>query len=179
METISYLISLVATIMGLIEPFFKKMRTVLIFNLIGNLLVGTSYLMVDRLSGFSICMVAALGLIINYGFLAKGKVIPKSVVVIQVIAFLAVNLITFKELYDLLALLASMLFVLSIAQESTKYYRLLYVSNSMVWIAYDILAGAYGNLFTHVVLFIAISVAIFARDVQRQKKRNNRRRMVL
>ena len=37
--------------------------------------------------------------------------------------------------------------------------------------AYDILAGAYGNLFTHVVLFIAISVAIFAGDVQKAKEK--------
>ena len=61
-------------------------------------------------------------------------------------------------------LIASLLFVLSIAQNSPKYYRLLFFTNSIVWIGYDLLAKSWGNLFTHIVLVFAISISMFIND---------------
>ena len=80
-----------------------------------------------------------------------------------------VNIVVFAHWYDILALAAAMLFVLSVAQSNAKHYRVLYMSNSLIWIAYDLLAGAYGNLFTHVVLFISTMAAIFIRDIKNRK----------
>lgn len=171
MELISGIISVLATIEGLVEPFFKKMKTVLLFNLLGNALVGINYLLSESYSGAIICGVAILGLCINYLFTSREKKIPKWVIGIHAVLFLAANLITFAHIYDILALIASLLFVLSIAQESTKYYRLLYISNSLVWIAYDFFAKSYGNLATHSVLFVAILISIILRDIR--TKRND------
>ena len=70
---------------------------------------------------------------------------------------------------DVLTLIASLLFVLCIAQNTTKYYRLLYIGNCLIWIPYDILAGAWGNFFTHTVLTIAIFVSIIMNDRKKKK----------
>ena len=164
MTTLSYIASLVATVLGLIEPFGKKMKTILTLNFLGNFLVASSYLLVFQKSGALICFTACVQVLINYFFDAKGKKLPVWLVIVHAITFLAVNLITFSHWYDILALAAAMLFVLSVAQSSAKYYRVLYVSNSLVWIGYDFLAGAYGNLVTHIVLFIATGIAIIIRD---------------
>ena len=169
MEMLSYLASMISTVLGLFEPFSKKMKTVLIFNFLGNVLVGISYLLVGSFSGAATCGTAAVQLLINYSFTAKEKKIPKKLVVVHAVMFLAVNLLTFALWYDALVLVAAMLFVLSVAQESTKYYRLLYVSNSLTWIIYDVLAHAYGNLSTHVILFISTALAIFFRDIRSRK----------
>jgi len=170
MEIISYIISMIATVSGLIEPFCKKMKTILTMNFLGNLLVGTSYLLVFEKSGALICFAACVQVIINYLFEVKGKALPVWLIITHAVVFLAVNILTFAVWYDILALVAAMLFVLSVAQKSAKYYRLLYVSNSFVWIAYDLLAGAYGNLTTHIVLFIATGVAIIVRDKKNKKE---------
>lgn len=169
---ISAIISIAATVEGLIEPFFKKMKTVLIFNLIGNALVGINYLITKSYSGAIICAVAILGLCVNYIFTSRDKKIPVWVICLHAMLFLAANLITFAHIYDILALVASLLFVLSIAQNSTKYYRLLYISNSLVWIGYDIFAKSWGNLFTHGVLFVAIFISILVRDGKKAKSQN-------
>ena len=161
---ISAIISVAATVEGLVEPFFKKMKTVLLFNLLGNALVGINYLLTESYSGGMICGVAILGLCVNYYFTSQEKKIPKWVIVLHAAAFLTANLFTFAYWYDVFALIASLLFVLSIAQDSTKYYRLLYISNSLVWIAYDIFAKSWGNLFTHSVLAVAIYISIIVRD---------------
>ena len=164
MEAVSWMCSLAATILGLCEPFGKKMKTVLVFSLIGNLLVGISYILTGGFSGAVICFTAAVQLLINYSYASKGKTLPKGWVWVHTAAFLAVNLITFRAWYDVLSLVAAMLFVVSVAQTNTKHYRLLYISNSGLWILYDTLAKAHANLITHVVLFVAIGIAIYIRD---------------
>ena len=169
METISYIASFIATVLSLLEPFNKKMKTVLVFSFVGNVLVGTSYILVGGISGSAICFAAAVQLLINYSFTVRGRKIPAAVIAVHSAAFLAVNLITFKAWYDVFALIASMLFVLSVAQSNAKYYRAIYIPNCLVWIAYDFMAKAYGNLLTHIVLTIALLGAIFIRDGKRQK----------
>ena len=170
LEQISYIASFISTILGLCEPFGKKMKTILTFNFVGNLLVGTSYLLVNSYSGAAICFVACVQVIINYLFNIREKILPKALVAFHVVVFLGVNILTFRNWYDVLALAASLLFVLSVAQSDTKHYRFLFASNSMLWIVYDLLSGSYGNLFTHVVLFMATLLAMVVRDIRESNK---------
>lgn len=165
-HTLHYFTSLIATILGLYEPFGKRMQTILTLNFLGNLFVGISYLLVTRYSGAAICFTACVQVLINYCYERKNKKLPTFLLILHLLAFLTVNLVTFIFWYDILALIASVLYVLSVAQSSAKYYRVFYVTNSLVWIFYDLLAGAYGNLFTHVVLFAVTMVAIFVRDLR-------------
>ena len=169
MANISYIASFIATILGLIEPFGKNMKVILAFNFTGNLLVGLSYLMVGQLSGAAICAVACVQVIINFIFDLKGKKVPVWLIIIYAVAFLSVNLITFASWFDIFALIAAMLFVVSVAQSDAKYYRLLYFTNSAVWILYDFLAKAYGNLSTHIVLVIATFISMLVRDRKTKK----------
>lgn len=169
MAILSYVASLIATVLGLIEPFGKKMKTILTFNFLGNFLVASSYLLISQKSGALICFTACIQVLINYGFDVKGKKLPMWLIITHAVVFLAVNVLTFSSWYDIFALIAALLFVLSVAQSSAKYYRVLYVSNSLVWIGYDFLAGAYGNLVTHIVLFIATGIAIILRDKKGKK----------
>lgn len=164
METFSYVASFVSTVLGLCEPFGKNMKWILTLNFFGNFLVGISYLLVGSYSGAAICFVACLQVIINYSFTTKEKKLPKLLVIFHTVVFLTVNILTFRNWYDVIALAASLLFVMSVAQSNTKYYRVLFSSNSMLWIIYDVLAGAYGNLFTHAILFVATLIAIVVRD---------------
>ena len=127
----------------------------------------------DELSGISgavTCGIAIVCLCINYAFTSRGKKIPKWVVAIHAVLFLAANLLTVAHWYDVFALGAALMFVLSIAQETTKFYRLLYFGNSLLWIIYDVLAGAWENLLTHSILFLALLISIMIRDVKKPKE---------
>ena len=163
----AFILSTIATVLGLIEPFNKRMRTILIFNFLGNLLVGVSYLLDKSFSGAAICVVACVQVFVNYNFDAKQKKVPLWLIIIYAVAFLGVNLLAFAHWYDILSLLAAMVFVLSVAQADAKYYRILYMTNSFLWIGYDLLAKAYGPLSTHIILFIATTISIIIRDRKR------------
>ena len=164
MEILSYILSLIATVLGIIEPFNKKMTGVLIFSLVGNLIVGTSYFLVNAVSGGVICSIACVQLLINYFYNAKGKKVPNWLRAIYIVSFVAVNLIAFAHWYDALALTASIMFVLSVSQSNTLFYRIFFMSNSLLWIVYDVVAKAYGNLSTHIILFSATLISTFIRN---------------
>ena len=164
----SYCLSLAATVLGFFEPFWKKMQTILIFNFLGNLLVGISYLLIGGYSGAGICAVACGQVFVNYFFDVKEKKVPSWLIAIYAIAFLSVNLSTFFHWYDGFSLVAAMLFVLSVAQSNAKNYRLLYAANSLVWIFYDIFAAAYGNLATHGILLLSTFLAMWMRDKKKK-----------
>ena len=175
MDILISAISILATVLALIEPFSKKMKTALLINFVVNALVGINYLLEDLYGGISgavICSVAIICLAINFRYTSKDMAIPNRVIALNAAIFTTANLVTFLivgfHLYDILALIACLLFVLQIGQKNTKYYRLFYICNSLVWIPYDIFANSYGNLFTHSVLAVAILISIFVRDVKKK-----------
>ena len=164
MELLTGALSVLTTTLALIMPFSKKMSTVLIFNLVINGLVGVNYLLTESYSGLLICVAAIVCLVINYFFTSRGRDIPVYIVVLEGVLFLGANLAVFAYWYDILAIIASLLFVLLIAQKTTKYYRVVHIANSLVWLPYDFLSGSYANLFTHSVLTIAIFVSMIIND---------------
>lgn len=164
MVFLSYVTSFISMILGLCEPFRKSIKTVLLFNFLGNLLVGMSYLFISKTGGAIICFVACVQVLINYLFTSKSKKIPIWLIVLNAIVFITANLLTFSAWYDLIALTSALIFVLSVAQSKAQYYRVFFIINSFLWIFYDVLASAYGNLFTHTALFVATFIAIRSRD---------------
>ncbi len=163
MTYIVFFISAVATFLGFCEPFGKRMRTILIFNFVGNVLVGISYLLTSSYGGAAICSVACVQVVVNYIYNARVLKIPFWLIVVYAVVFLSVNLISFSVWYDIFPLIAAMLFVFSMAQSETKHYRILYALNSISWIFYDFIARSYGNLATHIILFVATSIAMLVR----------------
>lgn len=167
-EILSFAASIAATVLGIFEPFNRKMSTVLIFNFLGNLLVGVSYLLVGGMSGALICLVAGVQIVINYIFSIKSQKVPLWLMLIYAGAFTAVNLISFSVWYDIFSLGAALSFVWSVAQPDPKYYRIFLAVNVSMWVVYDILAKAYGNLLVHVVCVITIAAAIYVRDFRKK-----------
>jgi len=163
---VSYIIfgiSAIATFLGFCEPFGKRMRTILAFNFIGNVLVGLSYLLTASYGGAAICLVAGVQVVVNYIFNSRNLKIPSWLILVYTIVFTGVNLIAFTVWYDIFPLIAAIIFVFSMVQTKTKYYRILYALNSISWIFYDFIACSYGNLATHVILFAATSIAMIVR----------------
>lgn len=170
METISFGISGTATILGIWQAYGKKMRSVLIMNLIGNLLVAISYLLVASFSGAAVCFTACVQVVINYIYDMRGKKLPVSLLFCYAAAFCIVNLTVFTGWYDLISLGATMVYVLAMAQSNVRWFRVLYALNSLLWIFYDIITQSYGNLWTHVILLVFTGLSIWLQQRQGGQK---------
>lgn len=170
METISFVISGTATILGIWQAYGKKMRSVLIMNLIGNLLVAISYLLVASFSGAAVCLTACVQVVINYIYDMRGKKLPVGLLFCYAAAFCIVNLTVFAGWYDLISLGATMVYVLAMAQSNVRWFRVLYALNSLLWIFYDIITRSYGNLWTHVILLVFTGLSIWLQKRQGGKE---------
>lgn len=170
METLAFIISTLGTISICIPSFLKgkNMQLILLFVFSANILVATSYLLTGESNGAVSCFIGGGQTIINYFFDRKNKPLPIWLIVIYALAFILMNMLVFEVLEDLVAMLASLSFILCIGQKNGTKYRLCTVLNSSLWMTYDLISSSYGPLLTHGILFASSVFGIIVHDIRKK-----------
>ncbi len=175
MQLLSYILSFGGLLSMIIASLIKgkNMKTILLFVFSGSVLVATSYLVAGNgLNGAASCYLGAVQSIINYFYDAKKKPLPKWLIAIYAVAFVALNLaVGGLSALGILAIIASLTFILCIGQKVGSKYRFWTIVNMMLWCLYDILSGSFGVLFTHgtQLIFALIGVIIYDRKNRKAK----------
>ena len=148
----------------------KKMGLILFLVCCGNFLYATSYVVDGSgVNGAASCYLGGVLAIVNYLFDARGKAVPKWLAAIYALAFIAINVIFGTEVIPtLLAILATMCFVLSIGMPSGTKYRIWTCVNLLLWITFDIVTRTYSTLYAHIIQLTCTVVGMFIYD--RKKK---------
>lgn len=147
----------------------KSMGLILTFVFFGNFLVATSYLIDGNNNGAACCYIGAAQALINFFFEKNKKSIPMWLVGIYAIVIVSVNVGVMSEMLDLLAIIASLTFIMCIGQDNASKYRFWTIVNMILWITYDIIKGSYAALFTHVSLFLFTVLGKLIHDRKRDK----------
>ncbi len=144
----------------------KNMKTILLFVFLGNIFVATSYLMTDGINGAVSCYIGGAQTLINYFYDRKKKPLPVWLIGIYAVAFIVLNLITGFSWLCVLAIIASLTFILCIGQKVGSKYRFWTLVNMCLWCLYDVLSGSFGVLFTHgtQLVFAVIGMIIHDRN---------------
>ena len=164
------ILSAVATVCGCIPPIIKGKNMKLILCLVfgSNLSIALSYLIGGQgLNGAASCFVGAATSIINYFYDKNEKELPKWMVGVYAAAFIAVNLLVFKSVLDLVAMVASLTFIGCIGQKNGAKFRLWTLANVILWIAYDLICASYGPLTTHLIQIGFVVTGIFIHDIKK------------
>ena len=145
------------------------MKVILALVFAGNFLVATSYLIDGNNNGAACCYIGAAQALINYFFDKNNKSIPKWLVVIYAAVIVGINLAVLTEVLDLLAIIASLTFILCIGQSNGSKYRFWTLVNMGLWCLYDILSGSFSVLFTHgtQLVFAVIGMIIYDRNMKK------------
>jgi len=167
---ISYILSLLGLVSMIVSSLIKgrNMKKILFFVFFGNALVATSYLVGGNNSGAVSCFIGAAQAIINSFYDARGRDLPVWLIVVYAVAFIAANLLVFSAPIDVLAIIASLTFIMCVGQKSGAKYRFWTIINMCLWCLYDILKGSYGPLITHVTLLLFTVAGMIIHD--RKKK---------
>ena len=165
------ILSILGTVCICIPPFIKgkNMKMILLFVFLANALVATSYLLTGAYNGAGSCFVGAAQSIISYFFDSKNKKIPLWLVGIYALSFIAVNMLVFANLRDLIAMLASLCFVLSIVQKNGRNYRIATLVCTLLWITYDLVMLSYGPVITHTIQLVTVISGIVIHDIQKRQ----------
>lgn len=166
METLAFILSMIGTVCVCIPPLLKGKNMTLILLLVfaSNASVGVSYILTGALNGGVSCLIGAAQAIINYFFDRKGKPLPVWLIVVYAIAFTTANLLVFTAITDILAIIACLAFIACICQKSGKKYRLWVLTNTVLWIAYDVINASYGPLTTHGILLLITVFGMIMHD---------------
>lgn len=168
MQILSYILSFAGLASMIVASLIKgkNMKTILLFVFLGNLLVATSYLLTGGINGAVSCYIGGAQTIINYFFDVKKKPLPRWLILIYAVAFVVLNLLTGFSWLCMLAIAASLTFILCIGQKVGSKYRFWTLVNMALWCLYDVLSASFGVLFTHgtQLVFAVIGMVIHDRN---------------
>ena len=167
MESLAFILSTLGTICICVPPLLKgkSMKLILLLVFSANVLVAVSYLLTGEYNGAASCFVGAAQSLINYFFDKNNKKLPKWLIVIYALAFIGVNLWVFKQVFDLIAMVASLTFIMCVGQKSGRKYRIWTFINTALWMIYDLLGAAYGPLITHSILLCTVISGVIMHDI--------------
>ena len=170
MDILAFILSTLGTISICLPSFIKgkDMKVILLLVFSANVFVASSYLLTGAYNGAVSCFIGAAQTIINYFYDRKNKPLPIWLIVLYSAAFIAVNMLVFAKLADLVALLASLSFILCIGQKNGAKYRLCTALNSSLWLTYDLISGSYGPMVTHGILFGSVIFGILVHDLKKK-----------
>lgn len=174
MEILSFILSIIGLACMITASLIKgkSMKKILFFVCCGNVLVATSYLVGGSgINGAASCYLGGAQAIINYFFESKNKPLPKWLVAIYALSFIAVNIaVGGFSASGILAIAACLVFIMCIGQKNGAKYRFWTILNNFLWIIYDLITKSYGALTSHVPLLIFTVTGMIIHDRKKDDK---------
>ena len=169
MQTLAFILSILSTVSMITASLIKgkRIKLILFFVFLGNVLAATSYLLDGKgLNGAAACYLGGFMAIINYFFDSKGIKVPNWLLAIYAVCMISVNLWVAGGINPLVLIViaATMIFVLCIGQTNGAKYRFWTLINILLWCVYDIAAQAYPPMITHVSVLLFTLAGMFIYD---------------
>lgn len=169
-DTIAQIAGLFSAILITIAISSKNIKRILIIELLTNFVMALVYFCLSGLSGFGICIIATVQTYIFYKFQSSNRNIPVSLIIGFLALYIAICVVTYKAVIDIIPLVCVIFFALAIMQKKPSKYRFLKTFNAMLWIIYDGFVMAYTTIFTHGIVFFSALIAIIKIDLRKKDK---------
>lgn len=160
---ISQIVGFCAFIIFVISMQQKNKITILFLQIISFFLYTLQYLLISAYSGMIVYIINMTRSIVFYYTIKKGNI-----GIINLIIFIIISLIcgvaTYKNIYDVLPMIASVLSVIFTWQPSTKILRSGQVSICILWIIYDVFVMAYIGILTESLIIISTVISLLKND---------------
>lgn len=178
MFILAQILSFVAMVINMVAVQLKTKKQILLTIVVSNLLFVISYILLGAYVGALTCGIVAIEIIINTILEDKGKITPKFLIIIYLIISIIIGITTFNSLIDLLPIIASILFILTLRQSKEKYVRLLILVNLTSWIIYDFFVKAYLAGISDLIVISSTITAIYRYDINKEVKENEQDKSV-
>lgn len=167
---ISQIVNIFGTGFNMIGVNMKDKRKCLIFFILGNSCISIALGLVGAISGMIVHLIFVLETIINYIYEEKTKKTkyPLWLIALYIIIPSAILVSVYNTPWDLLPILAGVLFPLAILSKDFLL-RLLNLLSIALWIPYDFVFGQYVGTISCIALTIMNFVAIIRLDIKHKK----------
>lgn len=166
---LAQVISLIGIAINIACMQLKEKRRILFFLMITNFLFALNFALLQAYSGALICLVAGIQTFLTYTYQTKNKEFPKILIFVFLVISIVCGLLSYETNLDILPMISSVLYTLSIIQKKEKHLRVISLLNILVWIIYDFIVGAVAAGISNVFLSISTIIAIIRYDIIKQK----------
>lgn len=148
----------------------KKKKQIILMFILANLFSAINFVLLQSYSGAIICIFAIVQTFINKIFENKNKQVPRWLIIIYVVISIILGAITFKSYIDILPIICSILYSLTIIQDKEKNIRRISLVNIILWIIYDIVCQAYTAAISDSLMTISTLIGMYRFDYKKIKQ---------
>lgn len=147
----------------------KNKKHIIFMFILANLFSAINFLLLQSYSGAIICFFAIIQTFIN-GFIEnKNQQVPKILILVYIILSIILGVFAFHNFIDILPIICSVLYTITIIQSKEKNIRKISLINIILWIIYDIVCQAYTAAISDSIMTISTLIGMYRFDY----KKNN------
>lgn len=157
----TYILSQVFVIMSylfLINTYQVKSskKMILILNIVACLFSAMGFFFLNAYIGCAMSLVAVLRNIL----FARKNLNKMDSLIITIVIILLLSLYTYENIFSLLPIIATVLYSLSVWQDSNKLYKLFGIPIEVCWLSYHIYVQSLFGIILESLLFISVIIGI-------------------
>lgn len=171
---IAQAIGLVITGMTLVVQHFKKMHHILAMEFLMNGMAAVQYFLLDGMSGAWVSLIASVKilcvLICTKISSRNSKFVSNLLYGVFTAINVTVGILNIHAWYDVFPVLGCLVGAAAMLQSKAGNYRVLRITNAVVWIVYCVCAQAYSMILMQILCIVSGVSAILRLDVKKKEK---------
>lgn len=167
------IVAIVAALLEVVAVQRAKRKNILLWFVLSDVVFALSYVLYGLKSAAVIVCVDTIITIVNYRLALKNKKINKWLGTFFIIVAISTSLYTYKAFIDILPIISSVTYTLSIMQVKEKNIRLLILINLICWTTYDIFGKAYVTVITDTCSLGSTIIGIIRYDILKQEEKTS------
>ena len=168
METIlnpGQIVAIIAAGLEVIAVQRAKRKNILLWFILSDIAFAISYMLFGLKSAAVIVCIDTIITIINYRLALKDKKINKYLGAFFIIIAISTSIYTYETIWDILPIVSSVTYTLSVMQIKEKNIRFLILINLISWLTYDIKGKAYVTVVTDTCSLASTVTGIIRHDL--------------
>ena len=157
-------------IANVISMQMKKKKQIIFMFILANSFSSINFILLQSYSGSIICFFTIIQTFINKSFENKKQQVPKILILIYIIVSIILGVITFNHIIDVLPIICSILYTITIIQDKEKNIRIISLVNIILWIIYDLVCQAYTAAISDLLMTISTIIGMYRFDYEKNKK---------
>ena len=164
MFIVAQFFGILVIIANVLSMQMKNKKQIILMFILANLFSAINFILLQSYSGAVICFFAIIQTFINKIFENKQQQVPKIIIGIYIVISIILGVITFNNIIDILPMICSVLYTLTIIQEKEKNIRRISLVNIILWIIYDIVCQAYTATISDLLMTISTIIGMYRFD---------------
>ena len=171
-QIITQLIGAISLITAVVAYFQKEKHKVMLWLVFTNLINISVYLLLGRLLGSVLVLVATLRTLVYFYFSYKQIKMPVWVLAVFQAALISLSIYLWKDATDIIMLANLTMLTYTTWQDNMLVLKSSYIISGILLIFYDFLVGSYVTMISRFIKFVSATLSVYALIKERKQSKH-------